>query len=153
MEQIHGRLSDSFCGVIDALIIVPDAVPRSQLELLRESAPEPTPDAINRFLRAATSLRDMDLGTVDLDGLPGVTASTVTHYAELVQRYDASHLRRFAVPKARAMLACFLVEREKSLLDDLVTMHHAYLTGFERRSRNTSHRLRRVEHRHKAECT
>jgi hypothetical protein len=35
------------------------------------------------------------------------------------------------------MVACFLIEREKSLLDELVTMHHGYLIGLERRSRNT----------------
>lgn len=137
MEQIHERLPDSFCGVIDALIVVPEGLSTSRLELLRESAPEPTPEAINRFLRAAGSLREMHLGDVNLAGLPGVTASTVAHYAELVQRYDAAHLRRFAAPKARAMIACFLIEREKSLLDELVTMHHGYLTGLERRSRNT----------------
>ena len=31
-------------------------------------------------------------------------------------------------PKARAVIARFLIEREKSLLDELVTMHHGYLT-------------------------
>ena len=33
------------------------------------------------------------------------------------------------------MVACFLIEREKSLLDDLVTMHHTYLIDLERKSR------------------
>ena len=34
------------------------------------------------------------------------------------------------------MLACFLVEAQKSLLDHLATMHDQFLTGMSRRSRN-----------------
>ncbi len=147
MHRIHGRLPPSLCASIDALLVVPDDAPRSRLEDLREPAPEPTPDAINRFLRRAESLRDFDLGKVDLGGLPGVTSAVVVHYAELVRRYDVAHLRRFGPPKGRAMVACFLIEREKSLLDDLVTMHHSYLVGLERKSRN-AFRERCFEARH-----
>ena len=34
------------------------------------------------------------------------------------------------------MLACLLVEAQKSLLDHLVTMHDQFVTGMARRSRN-----------------
>jgi hypothetical protein len=45
------------------------------------------------------------------------------------------------------MVACFLIEREKSLLDELVTMHHAYLVGLERRARNSFREQRFAAHR------
>jgi hypothetical protein len=137
MKRIHGRLPVTLCASIDALLVVSTGASRSRLEELREAAPAPTPDVINRFLQRADSLRGFDLVKVDLDGLPGVTAGVVAHYAELVRRYDVAHLRRFGPPKDRAMVACFLIEREKSLLDDLVTMHHIYLIDLERKSRNS----------------
>src|SRR6266568_2936049 len=137
MKRIHGRLPVALYAPIDALLVVPAGAFRSPLEELREAAPAPTPDVINRFLQRADSLGGFDLAKVDLDGLPGVTAGVVAHYAELLRRYDVAHLRRFGPPKDRAMVACFLIEREKSLLDDLVTMHHIYLIDLERKSRNS----------------
>ena len=137
MARIHSRLPVALHAPIDALLVVPDGASRSRLEELREAAPAPTPDVINRFVERADSLRAFDLARVDLDGLPGVTAGVVAHYAELVRRYDVAHLRRFGPPKDRAMVTCFLIEREKSLLDDLVTMHHTYLIDLERKSRNS----------------
>lgn len=137
MDRIHERILVHHRAAIDALLVVATDTKRSGLESLREAPPDPTPDAINRWLGLADELREMNLGEVDLSGLMGVSADTVAHYAELVRRYDVAHLRRFAVPKSRAMVACFLIEREKALLDELVTMHHSYLVGLERRSRNS----------------
>jgi len=42
---------------------------------------------------------------------------------------------RFAAPKRQALVAAFLVETRKALLDQVVTMHDQYMTGLERRSR------------------
>jgi TnpA family transposase len=137
MERIHERIPEAHRDRIDTLLRVVADTKRSGLESLREAPADPTPDAINRSLRLANELRDLDLSAVDLSGLAGVGADTIAHYAELAQRYDVAHLRRFTTPKARAMVVCFLIEREKTLLDELVTMHHAYLVGLERRSRNT----------------
>ncbi|HET8938771.1 MAG TPA: DUF4158 domain-containing protein [Polyangiales bacterium] len=137
MDRFHERIPDVHRNQIDALLRVVADSKRSGFEAFREAPSDTTPDAINRSLRLADELRDMDLSAVDLSGLIGVSTSTVAHYAELARRYDVTHLRRFATPKARAMVMCFLIEREKTLLDELVTMHHAYLVGLERRSRNT----------------
>jgi len=137
MDRIHERIPEVHRNSIDALLRVVADTKLSGLESLREAPSATTPDAINRSLRLVDELRDLDLSVVDLSGLLGVSTSTVSHYAELARRYDVAHLRRFATPKARAMVMCFLIEREKTLLDELVTMHHAYLVGLERRSRNT----------------
>jgi len=62
--------------------------------------------------------------------------SVVRHLALLAKRYDVHALKRFAPAKRRAMLACFLVEAERSLLDHLVEMHDQYLTTMWRRARH-----------------
>ena len=147
MDRIHERIPGHHRAAIDELLVVDAEAKRSGLESLREGPPDPTPDAINRWLSLADALRELNLAEVDLSGLVGVTVDTVAHYAELVRRYDAAHLRRFALPKSRAMVSCFLIEREKSLLDELVTMHHIYLVGLERRSRNTFRDQRFTTHR------
>jgi hypothetical protein len=51
-------------------------------------------------------------------------------------KYNAQALKRFSAATRHAMLACLLVEAQKSLLDHLVTMHDQFVTGMARRSRN-----------------
>jgi TnpA family transposase len=60
----------------------------------------------------------------------------VRHLALLAKRYDVHALKRFAPAKRHAMLACFPLEAERSLLDHLVEMHDQYLTTMGRRARH-----------------
>ena len=50
---------------------------------------------------------------------------------QLGRRYDAGDLRRFAKPKRDALVACYLVEARKTLLDQIVEMNDLFLTGDE----------------------
>ena len=45
-------------------------------------------------------------------------------------------LRRFAKPKRDALVACYLVEARKTLLDQIVEMNDLFLISMNRRSRN-----------------
>ena len=56
--------------------------------------------------------------------------------AQLTRRYDADDLKRFAPSKRYALVACFLAETQKTLLDQTVAMNDQYLTTMCRRSRN-----------------
>lgn len=147
MASIYQRLPAALCTAIDELIVVPEDAARSRLEELRESAPVPTADEMIIFLQRAKYLRELELERVDLGELPGVTPAVIAHFAELVRRYDVTRIRRFGLPMSHAMVACFLLEREKSLLDDIVQMHHVYLLGLDRRARN-AFRDRRLNARH-----
>jgi hypothetical protein len=51
------------------------------------------------------------------------------------RRYDAGDLRRFAKPKSDALVACYLVEARKSLLDRVVELHDQFMTTMSRRAR------------------
>jgi TnpA family transposase len=77
-----------------------------------------------------------DAGLDDLD--PGI----VRQLGQLGRRYDAGDLRRFAKPKRDALVACYLTEARKTLLDQIVEMNDQFLTGMNRRSR-TAVELRR----------
>lgn len=87
---------------------------------------------MNRVLRRAEFLLGLKLHRIKLSGLPGVTQEVIGHHGDLVKRYDVARIRRFGTPTSHVMVLCFLLEREKALLDELVDMHHAYLLKVER---------------------
>ena len=71
-------------------------------------------------------------------GDPGaIDAKIIRQLGQLGRRYDAGDLRRFAKPKRDALVACYLIEARKPLLDHLVEMNDQFLTGMNRRARNT----------------
>jgi hypothetical protein len=65
----------------------------------------------------------------------GLNPTQAAALAQLAKRYDVDDLKRFPAVKRYALLACFLTEAQKTLLDHLVAMHHHYLTGMSRRAR------------------
>jgi TnpA family transposase len=131
-ERIAAGLPERLREAIEDLVDVPEGEHRSSLAHLKEPPPAARAKAIS------SRLARLDL----LDGLLGAGAdlSTATpqmqqHLAQLGRRYDAQALKRFAAPKRYALVAAFLVETRKGLLDQLVAMHDQYMTGLERRSR------------------
>jgi hypothetical protein len=83
------------------------------------------------------------LGVGDLDLAGAVSAELVQHLADFGRQYDVDDLKRFAPAKRYAIVACFLVKAQKTILDHVVEMHREYLTGMARRARNT------VDQRHR----
>lgn len=131
-ERIAAGLPNRLRDAIEDLVDVPEGEHRSPLAHLKEPPPAARAKAIS------TRLARLDL----LDGLLGAggdlsaaTPQLQQHLAGLGRRYDVQALKRFAPPKRHALVAAFLVETRKGLLDQVVTMHDQYMTGFERRSR------------------
>lgn len=101
--------------------------------IFKEYPPEASPAAILDYVERHRFLQKAGVGGIELAGIPG---AVIDHLAQLARKYDAQALKRFAPAARLAMLACFLVEAQKSLLDHLATMHDQFLTGMSRRSRN-----------------
>jgi hypothetical protein len=59
------------------------------------------------------------------------------NWGQLGRSYDAGDLRRFAKPKRDALVACYLIEARKTLLDQIVEMNDLFLTGMNRRARSS----------------
>jgi len=138
LGTISERLTEEQRVAIDDLLEVPGH--RSQLFALKQYPPEPTPSAIKTYLERAELLRELGVGQIDLSG---VRPEVVLHHAELVRRYDVDDLKRFKPAKCHALVACFLVEANKSVLDHLVEMHHVFTTGLHRRARNAYEKKQR----------
>ncbi|HMF34998.1 MAG TPA: hypothetical protein VKF17_00095 [Isosphaeraceae bacterium] len=133
IERIADRLTPEVQSAIDTLVQVPEADRRSELFQLKQYLPEANAAAILAHLDRVKRLRSLGVGHIDLTGIGTVL---VQELAQLTRRYDADDLKRLASSKRYALVACFLAETQKTLLDQTVAMNDQYLTTMCRRSRN-----------------
>jgi hypothetical protein len=140
-DMVATRLPPSLREAIALLVEVPEGDARSSLFRLKDY-----PKSVNAAvikgdivrLRLIEELLGTGIGLDDLD------PRTVRQLGQLGRRYDAGDLRRFATPKRDALVACYLLEGRKTLLDQIVEMNDLFLTAMNRKSRNA------VETRRKA---
>ena len=145
-EAVASRLPPPLRAAIDLLVEVPEGDARSSLFRLKDYPKSANAAVIKGDivrLRLIEQLLATGAGLDDLD--PRI----VRQLGQLGRRYDAGDLRRFAKPKRDALVACYLVEARKTLLDQIVEMNDLFLTGMNRRSR-TAVEMRRKSLRRRA---
>lgn len=134
-EFISSTLSKDLKKKIDQLLVQTGTDGKTDLFHLKEYPPSATATHILEYLDYF-DLVDSMLGD---DFETGVEPAMQKHLAQLAKRYDASALRRFGTKKTLnkkyALVACFLIETRKSLLDHLVAMHDQYMTDMTRKSK------------------
>jgi hypothetical protein len=140
-ERIAARLSPDLRQTIDELLVVPEDEARSPLFYLKAYPPEPTPPAMLTYLERERFLRTLGASEIDL---AGVSPELIAQLAQVVRHYEVRELKRFAPDKRYALVACFLSDAQKTILDHLVEMHSQYVTGMNRRSRNALEKRRRA---------
>jgi len=131
---ISACLPEKLRADIELLVEVPEGDARSSLFRLKDYPKSANAAVIKGDivrLRLIDQLLDPGAGLEDLD------PQIVRQIGQLGRRYDAGDLRRFAKPKRDAIVACYLVEARKVLLDQIVEMNDLFLTGMSRRSRNS----------------
>ena len=139
-ERLACELTDEDRIRLDELLEVQPGDRRSLLFHLKRYPPEATPQQIAAHIRRyelARSIGSHRIEAADVD------AGVIRHLALVTRRYDADDLKRMNRDKRHAMVACFLVETRRTLLDQVVAMHDQYITGMSRRSRHA------FEQRHK----
>jgi len=130
--RVVGKLPAGFRDAIDDLVSVPEGEHRSPLARFKEAPPAAKAPAIVASL-ARLDLLDSLLGTgVDLSH---ITPQLLQHLAQLGRRYDALALKRFSAEKRYTLVTAFLVETQKTLLDQIIAAHDQYMTGLDRRAR------------------
>jgi TnpA family transposase len=130
---ISGRLPEKLRAAIELLVEVPEGDARSSLFRLKDYPKSANAAVIKGDivrLRLIEQLLETGEGLDDLD--PRI----IRQLGQLGRNYDAGDLRRFAKPKRDALVACYLIEARKTLLDQIVEMNDLFLTGMNRRSRN-----------------
>jgi hypothetical protein len=139
-EDIAAQLPLTLCRAIDRLLTVPEGTHRSPLFYLKAYPPEATPPALLTYLEREQLLRSLGVGAITLRSPP----TAVARCAQLGAYYDAEDLKRFAPAKRYALVACFLIDAQKTILDYLVEMHSQYLIGMSRRARHALDKRRRA---------
>ena len=143
-ERVASRLPPALRDAIEVLVEVPDGDARSSLFRLKDY-PKSANAAVIKGDIVRLHLIEELLGTgAWLDDLD---PRIVRQLGQLGRRYDAGDLRRFAKPKRDALVACYLVEARKILLDQIVEMNDLFLTGMNRRARLTVEIGRKSLHR------
>jgi hypothetical protein len=115
--KVSSRLPPALREAIDLLVDVPEGDARSSLFRLK-GYPKSANAAVIKGdivrLRLIEQLLETGAGLDDLD--PRI----VRQLGHLGRNYDAGDLRRFAKPKRDALVACYLIEARKTLLDQIV---------------------------------
>src|SRR5215510_8644381 len=110
---------------IDDLLQVPSGERHSVLWQLKEYPPEASPAVILRYIERYHVLQQLGVEAIDVSS---VRPPMMRYFADVAKRYDARALRRFPPAKRYTLMACFLVESHKTILDHLVALHDQLLT-------------------------
>jgi hypothetical protein len=140
-ETIAARLPDKLREAIDLLLEVPPGDARSSLFRLKDYPRAPNAGVIKADINRWRLIRDL-LGAQT--GLDDLDPRIVRQAGELGRRYNAGDLRRFAPAKRYTLVACYLFEARKTLLDHVVEMNDLFLTALARRSRNAVEKQRKL---------
>lgn len=140
-DTIAARLPEALHAAIDLLIEVPEGDARSSLFRLKDYPKGATAAAIKGDIVRLRLVEDLLAEGADLGG---IDPKIIRQLGQLGRRYDARDLRRFAKPKRDALVACYLIETRKTLLDQIVAMNDRFLTGMNRRAEHTIKARERV---------
>jgi TnpA family transposase len=142
--QISSKLPQSLHEAIDLLVEVPEGDARSSLFRLKEYQKSPNASVIKADIVRLHLIEDL-LGKGA--GLEELDPQIIRQLGQLGRRYDAGDLRRFAKPKRDALVACYLIDARKTLIDQIVEMNDQFLIGMNRLSRNAVEKQRKPLHR------
>ena len=107
---------------------------RSRLFDLKEYPPKATSAAILKYLDNYKFVNELIKDEIDLSN---INPLLIKNLAGVCKRYNVWQLKRFPTLKRRALLACFISETEKLLLDYLVEMHEQFLLEMIRHTKHS----------------
>ncbi len=138
--QISSRLPQSLHKAIDLLVEVPEGDARSSLFRLKDYQKSTSAAVIKADIVRLRLIEEL-LGNGA--GLDELDPQIIRQLGQLGRRYDAGDLRRFAKSKRDALVACYLVDARKTLIDQIVEMNDQFLTSMNRLSRNSVEKQRK----------
>jgi TnpA family transposase len=124
-ERIAAQVAPEGRRRIDELLAVPEGDQRSMVFYLREYPPHGNAQTIKDYL----THYEVAMGPGwDLEEIRGVSQNLIEHLYRSTKRHDVWYLKRLPEIKRYAMVACFLVETRKTVLDHLIEMNDQHLT-------------------------
>jgi hypothetical protein len=130
--EVAGLLSEEVGLELESLLETENK--RSLLFDLKEYPPKATSSAILKYLNKYNFVNDLTKDKIDLSG---INPLLIKNLSGVCKRYNVWQLKRFPLLKRRALLACFISETEKLLLDYLVEMHEQFLLEMIRHTKHS----------------
>lgn len=137
------RLTPELRTAIDNLLVVHPGEQRSLFYLLKEYPPSATISSIQSYLERYRKLEGTGISKLEAQC---VDPAFIDYLYKLARRYSARDIKRFKEPKRYAMMACFLLETRKALLDYLVKMHDQFIMDMLRKAKHI-HEMKHREFR------
>ncbi len=140
LKEITEQIPEAVRKHFDELLKVKEGENKSRLYSFSEYPQEPKAKIISAYIKKYEWL-----SAVGIDSIPftGVNPRLIQELSKAVKTYDVWRLKRFEENKRYALIACFMSDTKKTMLDYLVEMNSKFLTDMERSARN-SH-----EHEHR----
>ena len=127
------RLMPELRTAIDNLLVVQSGEQRSLFYLLKEYPPSTTISSIQSYLERYRTLEGTGISKLEAQC---VDPAFIDYLYKLACRYNARDIKRFKEPKRYAMMACFLLETRKGLLDHLIKMHDQFIMYMLRKAKH-----------------
>jgi len=132
-ESLYLKLSPEIKLAIDHLLAVPEGEQRSYFQRLKEYPPSAKISALKDYLKRYRTLVDTGINDFDVNF---INSSFLDYLYTVTKHYNTKEIKRFNEHKRYALMVCFLIETQKSLLDFLVRMHDQYIIDMCRNSKN-----------------
>jgi TnpA family transposase len=132
-NQISSQLTEKQKEFMAQLIQVDKDMTYSKLNYYKRSPPDPKASDILDFIHRFEQLEEADITKLKIQN---ISPKIIEQLAKLTRCYEARALRRIQPEEKRhALLACFLTETSKTLLDHIIEMNEAMLQKKEQKSR------------------
>ncbi|BDS15697.1 Tn3 family transposase [Aureispira anguillae] len=133
-EQVYRKLPNNLLKAIDNSLKLPKGQQRTLFFYLKEYPPSASITTLKSYLNKYTQLIEMG---IDQIGDQLLDPSFQEYLYELTKKYRAKDLKRFSPHKRYSLMACFLLESRKKILDYIIQLHDQFIQDLVRKAKNT----------------
>jgi len=132
-EKISNGLSDEDCKTLDQMLEIETGSSTSLLQKIKENPTKPSPDGVRKLLAKIQTIRETGILNVDVSWVhPNYQRALYNH----VRKSYINRLRQVVCARRRALLVCYLHQRYRDGVDQVIDMFDKLMTRISTRSKN-----------------
>jgi len=132
-EKISSSLSQENCETLDQMLEIETGSTKSLLQTIKENPAKPSPDGVKRLLSKIQTIKETGILNVDISWVhPNYQRALYNH----VRRSYINRLRKVVDARRRALLVCYLHQRYRDGIDQIIDMFDKLMTRVVTRSKN-----------------
>lgn len=132
-EKISSGLSDGNCKTLDQMLELETGSSTSLLQKIKENPAKPSPDGVRKLLAKIQTIKETGILNVDISWVhPNYQRTLYNH----VRKSYINRLRKVVCSRRRALLVCYLHQRYRDGVDQIIDMFDKLMTRVSTRSKN-----------------